>query len=55
LFPKDAGRMQEAFLCSSVRGLVPITRIDGVKVGDGRPGPIYLRLREAYARACAEG
>jgi branched-chain amino acid aminotransferase len=55
LFPKDAARMQEAFLCSSVRGLVPITRIDGTKVGDGRPGPIYRRLREAYARACAEG
>lgn len=53
LFPRDAGRMQEAFLCSSVRGLVPITRIDAAKVGDGRPGPIYRRLRDAYARACA--
>jgi branched-chain amino acid aminotransferase len=55
LFPKDVRRMQEAFLCSSVRGLVPITRIGPAKVGDGRPGPLYRRLREAYARACAAG
>jgi branched-subunit amino acid aminotransferase/4-amino-4-deoxychorismate lyase len=55
IMPKDVGRMQEAFLCSSVRGLVPITRIDDVKIGDGRPGPLYRRLREAYARACAAG
>jgi branched-chain amino acid aminotransferase len=55
LFPRDARRMQEAFLCSSVRGLVPIARIDAVKIGGGRPGPVYRRLREAYARACAAG
>jgi branched-chain amino acid aminotransferase len=55
LFPKDVKRMQEAFLSSSVRGLVPITRIDAAKVGEGRPGPLYRRVREAYARACAAG
>ncbi len=55
LFPKDAKRMQEAFLSSSVRGLVPITRIGGARIGAGRPGPVYRRVREAYARACAAG
>lgn len=55
LLPKDARRMREAFLCSSVRGLVPITRIDSATIGDGRPGPVCRRLREAYARACAAG
>ena len=55
IFPKHVRRMQEAFLCSSVRGLVPITRIDDAMIGDGRPGPLYRRLREAYARACAAG
>jgi branched-subunit amino acid aminotransferase/4-amino-4-deoxychorismate lyase len=54
ILPKDVKRMDEAFLCSSVRGLVPITRIGAAKVGTGKPGPLYARLRDAYARACSE-
>lgn len=53
VFPADARRMTEAFLCSSVRGPVPITRIEGRKVGKGVPGPVFARLLELYARACA--
>ena len=45
-------RMSEAFLCSSVRGPVPITRIENEKVGDGKPGPVFARLRALYAAAC---
>lgn len=52
LFPKDAGRMEEAFLCSSVRGPLPITRIEGRKIGSGKPGPVFRRLRELYDREC---
>jgi branched-chain amino acid aminotransferase len=55
LFPKDVARMSEAFLCSSVRGLLPITRIDGRKIGNGKVGPIYRRLRQLYALACERG
>ena len=29
-------------------GEMPITRIDGAKVGEGRPGPVAQRLRELY-------
>jgi branched-subunit amino acid aminotransferase/4-amino-4-deoxychorismate lyase len=53
VFPSDVRLMTEAFLCSSVRGPVPITRIEGRKVGRGVPGPIFARLLELYARACA--
>ncbi len=44
--------VDELFLTSSVRGLVPVVRVDGEPVGRGRPGPVYERLRAAYdARA----
>jgi branched-chain amino acid aminotransferase len=52
VFPRDIRRMSEAFLCSSVRGPVPIVRIEGRKIGKGRPGPVYGRLAALYAEAC---
>ena len=55
LFPGDVERMSEAFLSSSVRGIVPITRIAGKKVGGGRVGPVFRELRALYAAACARG
>ena len=38
----------EAFLTSSSVFLLPITNIDGEKVGDGRPGDFSKRLRQLY-------
>ena len=38
----------EVFLTSTAGGIVPITRIDGASVGDGRPGPLTGRLIELY-------
>lgn len=52
VFPADIPRMTEAFLSSSVRGLVPITKIEKLKIGDGKVGPIYRGLRELYQGAC---
>lgn len=39
---------REAFLSSSGGGVLPVTRIDGVPVGDGRVGPITRRLLATY-------
>jgi D-alanine transaminase len=39
---------QEAFLTSTSSHVLPVTRIDGEPVGDGRPGRIARRLRELY-------
>lgn len=39
----------EAFLTSSSRGVVPIISIDGIGVGEGRPGAWTKRLINAYA------
>jgi branched-chain amino acid aminotransferase len=47
-------RLQEAFITSSSRGVVPVTEIDGQRPGDGRPGPLTMAIRQAYiARAAA--
>jgi D-alanine transaminase len=45
---EEAHAAAEAFLTSSSVFLLPITRIDGAKVGEGRPGPVARRLRELY-------
>jgi branched-subunit amino acid aminotransferase/4-amino-4-deoxychorismate lyase len=37
----------EAFLCSSVAGVLPVTRYEGEAIGDGTPGPWTARARAA--------
>jgi len=46
----------EIWLSFSTRGVLPVTRLDGMVVGDGRPGPAFRRLYaafEAYRRELA--
>ncbi|MDQ3912511.1 MAG: aminotransferase class IV [Actinomycetota bacterium] len=38
----------EVFVTSTAGGIIPITKVDGEPVGDGVPGPLTLRLRDAY-------
>jgi branched-subunit amino acid aminotransferase/4-amino-4-deoxychorismate lyase len=45
----DLPRLSEAFLSSSVRGLVPIVGAGATTIGAGVPGPVYRRLADAYA------
>ena len=47
---KDAA---EAFLTSTTSLVLPVTRIDGAAVGDGKPGPLTLKLRDHYLRYLA--
>lgn len=48
-FPKSAAlSADEAFLTSSIRGLLPVTRLDGQAIGSGQPGPITQRLMAGY-------
>jgi branched-subunit amino acid aminotransferase/4-amino-4-deoxychorismate lyase len=44
----DVLALDEAFLSSSSRGLIPIVAIAGQTVGNGRPGPLTRRLMAAY-------
>jgi len=41
-------RAEEVFVTSTAGGIMPVTNVDGEAVGDGRPGPVTARLREAY-------
>jgi branched-chain amino acid aminotransferase len=49
LWPIDLQRADEAFLTSSVRGVLPITRVDGHPLGNGKVGPITTRVLALYA------
>jgi branched-chain amino acid aminotransferase len=50
LWPVDLRGADEAFITSSVRGVVPIARVDGRPLGTGRPGPITRRVMALYDR-----
>jgi D-alanine transaminase len=41
----EAKAAAEAFLTSTTSLVLPVTRIDGAAVGDGRPGPVTQQLR----------
>ncbi len=44
----DLKQAEEVFITSSAGGVIPVTRIDDVAVGDGAPGPITRRMGELY-------
>ncbi|MFO0695523.1 MAG: aminotransferase class IV [Polyangiales bacterium] len=44
----DLRSAEEIFLTSSIREVVPVIRLDGMDVGNGRPGPVARRLLVAY-------
>jgi D-alanine transaminase len=43
----------EVLLSSATKEILPVTRIDGAAVGDGKPGPVYATLYAAYQAATA--
>ncbi|MGD0504242.1 MAG: D-amino acid aminotransferase [Steroidobacteraceae bacterium] len=38
----------EIWLAFSTRGVLPVTRLDGSPVGDGKPGPLFRRMHKAF-------
>jgi branched-subunit amino acid aminotransferase/4-amino-4-deoxychorismate lyase len=38
----------EVFITSTAGGVMPVTRIAGQPVGDGRPGKLTAKLNDAY-------
>ena len=58
LTPRDLAAADEAFLSSSVAGILPVTRFEEASIGDGRPGDRTLRARadrEAFIRLGPDG
>jgi branched-chain amino acid aminotransferase len=44
----------EVFLTSAVRGILPVTSVDGQPVGDAKPGPMTRRLWNLYQQLINE-
>jgi D-alanine transaminase len=49
----DLPRVTELFLTGTTSEVMPVVRVDGKPVGDGKPGPVTRRLQAAYADAVA--
>ncbi len=45
---EEALAAREAFVSSAGTFALPVTRIDGKPVGEGKPGPVAMTLRQAY-------
>ncbi len=39
---------EEIFVCGSTTDVTPVVTIDGKRIGNGTPGPITVKLREAF-------
>ncbi len=46
----DVASADEAILTSTPYCMLPVTRFNGAPVGEGRPGPVFHRLLEAWSR-----
>ena len=47
---EDAKAAREAFITGAGNLVMAVVKIDGAKIGDGRPGPVATRLRDLYLR-----
>ena len=54
LVPDDVRGADEAFLTSSVRGVMPVGTVDDRPLGRAVPGPVTARIMELYDRHLAE-
>lgn len=55
LTTRDLAEADEAFVCSSVAGILPVTRFDDRPIGSGWPGPVTMRARAAREAFIRDG
>jgi D-alanine transaminase len=51
----EAYAAREAFATSATQIVVPVVRIDGRAIGDGKPGPVAIALGQAFHRYAEQG
>jgi D-alanine transaminase len=52
---EEAYGAREAFITSAGQIVLPVVRVDGRPIGDGKPGPVAIALRRAYHRYAEAG
>jgi D-alanine transaminase len=52
---QEAFAAREAFITSATQQVLPVVKIDGRTIGDGKPGPIASALRRAFYRYAETG
>ena len=55
LAPEQVRSAAEVFLTTTAGGIIPVTSVDGRRIGDGRPGPKTARLHAEYWSRRAAG
>ncbi len=45
---EEAKAADEAFVTSATKLVMPVVQVDGKPLGDGKPGPVVRRLRQAF-------
>ena len=53
--PFDLYNADEVFLTSTAGGIVPVTKLDGRTLGDGKPGPMTKELKDRYTALLESG
>ena len=48
LRPRDLLRADECFITNTTLEIMPVTIVDGQRIGSGRPGPVTMKLLNAY-------
>ncbi len=55
IIPDELRDADEVFISSTAGGVMPVSRVDQRILGNGRPGPATLRIRESYWRKHEQG
>lgn len=50
LTPYDVTNADEAFLTGTLSEIVPLVKVKGIEIGDGRVGPITRRIMDAFVK-----
>lgn len=51
---KELGEADEVFITGTVSEVTPVIEIDGIRVGEGTPGPITRKIQQAFEAAICE-
>jgi branched-chain amino acid aminotransferase len=54
LTPYDVTNADEAFLTGTLAEILPVVKVRGIEIGDGKVGPVTRRIMEAFVKICSD-